>query len=402
MHRKIQTALLFALPIIGMTTSVLAIWFTHSERLSMVNFILLQMVIIIINIVLIVLYFKSMRNHHRVEQHATQFERQAYTDAMTQVMNRAAFDLKIAEMDPARYPNLTLFMLDLNNLKETNDTLGHLTGDQLICALVTCIKDAFGPIGQIYRYGGDEFIVLIEDAPIDQVRASQVRFDQLIAQHDSDNEFDIFVAVGMASRQQPEYTGLHAGELLHAADEVMYRYKTRQKTLANELQLSRRLPADQIDPVTGVLTFFAFQMQVRRTLAENNVLYPCIVNFDLNFYNESYSRLDQATREFLLQELTSLARRLRAEQGFCGHGEADSFWVFVDAPNLDTLKSKITAEALAMQNRLNAVQMSPKFGIYPIRNVGISVFDMCNCAIFAKKGIYGQADSLYNIYMEQM
>ncbi len=57
--------------------------------------------------------------------------------------------------------------LDLNGLKQANDSLGHSAGDELICAASNCMKFAFTSYGKIYRIGGDEplmekYIVLVE------------------------------------------------------------------------------------------------------------------------------------------------------------------------------------------------------------------------------------------------
>ena len=54
--------------------------------------------------------------------------------------------------------------LDLNDLKQTNDSLGHSAGDELICAASNCMKFAFASYGKIYRIGGDEFVVLIQES----------------------------------------------------------------------------------------------------------------------------------------------------------------------------------------------------------------------------------------------
>ena len=57
--------------------------------------------------------------------------------------------------------------MDLNGLKKANDTLGHSAGDELICAAANCMKFAFASYGKIYRIGGDEFVVLIQESVSD-------------------------------------------------------------------------------------------------------------------------------------------------------------------------------------------------------------------------------------------
>ena len=83
----------------------------------------------------------------------------AYTDALTRIPNRAAFEQKMEELDAQWKPGVVIGLLifDLNNLKETNDRLGHAAGDSLIRGAAQCIQSAFAGKGKCYRIGGDEF-----------------------------------------------------------------------------------------------------------------------------------------------------------------------------------------------------------------------------------------------------
>ena len=66
----------------------------------------------------------------------------------------------------------------LNGLKKANDTLGHSAGDELICAAANCMKFAFASYGKIYRIGGDEFVVWIQESVSNIDSILQV-FDEL-------------------------------------------------------------------------------------------------------------------------------------------------------------------------------------------------------------------------------
>lgn len=59
--------------------------------------------------------------------------------------------------------NLLLFVFDLNNLKYYNDKFGHDCGDQYITDAVHILQKVFSRYGKLYRIGGDEFCVLIDD-----------------------------------------------------------------------------------------------------------------------------------------------------------------------------------------------------------------------------------------------
>ena len=88
---------------------------------------------------------------------AKALEQIAYTDLLTGVKNRAAFDRDLRELPASRYGDIRIVGFDVNNLKHTNDTYGHMAGDKLIIAAARIISEAFRNEGTCYRIGGDEF-----------------------------------------------------------------------------------------------------------------------------------------------------------------------------------------------------------------------------------------------------
>lgn len=93
-----------------------------------------------------------------------------YTDTLTDLGNRAAFHELLLQMSQGRTP-FALFLLDLNNLKGTNDMLSHVAGDALIQAVGSRLL-ALGDAVHAYRLGGDEFGVLIKDCADQEQMAS--------------------------------------------------------------------------------------------------------------------------------------------------------------------------------------------------------------------------------------
>lgn len=89
----------------------------------------------------------------------------AYTDALTGLANRAAFDERckaaLARVKP-HGRQLTLLLLDLDGFKNVNDTFGHHHGDQLLQMFAADLKSHFKERDLVARLGGDEFAVLIE------------------------------------------------------------------------------------------------------------------------------------------------------------------------------------------------------------------------------------------------
>lgn len=84
------------------------------------------------------------------------------TDAITKLLNRRAYENAIASYKVTELPkNLVYVAIDLNGLKQINDTKGHVAGDELIIGAAKCLKQSFGPYGTVYRVGGDEFVAIL-------------------------------------------------------------------------------------------------------------------------------------------------------------------------------------------------------------------------------------------------
>ena len=82
-------------------------------------------------------------------------------DGLTNLFNRNAWNKKLEEIKK-KDSDVGIVFADLNNLKHTNDSLGHLAGDELIIKFTNLLKEIFNE-NEIYRVGGDEFVLVIED-----------------------------------------------------------------------------------------------------------------------------------------------------------------------------------------------------------------------------------------------
>ncbi len=90
------------------------------------------------------------------------YARMAYMDTMTGLGNRTAFLEE--NKSNATFPGMISYiMMDANNLKKINDTLGHNKGDELIVTIAKCMRTAVGDSGQCYRIGGDEFVIILKN-----------------------------------------------------------------------------------------------------------------------------------------------------------------------------------------------------------------------------------------------
>lgn len=118
----------------------------------------------------------AIDRHQRVVEH----ERRAFTDALTGLPNRAAFNAALNELDCDTPGRWAVFVLDLDNLKTVNDTFGHQAGDCLLKVSGDRIAAAMLP-SRTYRIGGDEFGFVIDspDALRDLDRTAEGILDAL-------------------------------------------------------------------------------------------------------------------------------------------------------------------------------------------------------------------------------
>ena len=85
-------------------------------------------------------------------------------DVLTDLYNRNSFEEKIKKLNKEKYHPLGIIMGDVNGLKLINDTLGHLEGDKLLRSISNVLKSSCCESGYVFRWGGDEFIILIPNA----------------------------------------------------------------------------------------------------------------------------------------------------------------------------------------------------------------------------------------------
>jgi diguanylate cyclase (GGDEF)-like protein len=158
-----------------------------------------------------------------------ELKRLAVHDSLTGVMNRRAWTEGIG-LETVRASVGTALMLDLDNLKTVNDTHGHAAGDELLRRVADVLRQAVRPTDRLYRWGGDEFLLLLPGARAVDARR---RVEEMVAganaavPADGTAHLALELSIGAA-----EFSG---GEALAAAvsraDAEMYREKSRRREL---------------------------------------------------------------------------------------------------------------------------------------------------------------------------
>lgn len=162
-------------------------------------------------------------------QRARALEAKIYRDSLTQLLVHDEIKKQLAVQVSAaqrRARELSYVILDLDNFKQVNDTYGHLTGDQVIKSLVSLLRRSFRRSDIIGRYGGEEFVIIMQDTSLADaaIVLDRVRDDFSQISHKSEidgEEFFITFSAGISS--YPNYE--EPEELQSSADQAMYAAK---------------------------------------------------------------------------------------------------------------------------------------------------------------------------------
>lgn len=149
----------------------------------------------------------------------------AYTDSMTEVQNRNAYEERLRKL---RKPNanlsrITVIVIDINGLKEINDGFGHFCGDDAIKSVAMALRETIGAKADIYRIGGDEFVCVSESNPLPYISQSRDTISFL----NNEKLYKLSVSIGYASYNE-KYTKT-IDDIIRYADENMYKDKKRKK-----------------------------------------------------------------------------------------------------------------------------------------------------------------------------
>ena len=124
----------------------------------------LELIIIVISCVMIFIIIMLGYDFLHLSRLNKNLNELAYVDTLTGLPNRSYCELMIDEAGIIKKNRpVACFMFDLNNLKTTNDKLGHRVGDKLIISFANCLRHSAPKRMFLGRFGGDEFIGILKD-----------------------------------------------------------------------------------------------------------------------------------------------------------------------------------------------------------------------------------------------
>jgi diguanylate cyclase (GGDEF)-like protein len=181
-------------------------------------------------------YVELMQEYQRdIEKVRVALESQSVTDVLTGVQNRRSFDLKLEEecvRARSRQTKLSLLMIDVDHFKGFNDTFGHPAGDEVLCAVAQLLQSELRDCDHLFRYGGEEFAVVMPDTTCKGAFVLGERFRRAV-QRAPWPKRAVTISIGVAATDGNLTTPT---ELLQAADRALYHAKQNGRNRVSGLQ----------------------------------------------------------------------------------------------------------------------------------------------------------------------
>jgi len=150
-----------------------------------------------------------------------------YLDSLTGLANRRFAELHLNNLFAKNNPletNFGLILMDIDDFKAINDVYGHEVGDRVLAMTANALRSAARAVDMIARWGGEEFIVTMQDVNEEGLHTAAERFRHIIAKSGlpHDGKYIQVTISGGATIKQPDDT---SASLLKRADDLLYKSK---------------------------------------------------------------------------------------------------------------------------------------------------------------------------------
>lgn len=165
-----------------------------------------------------------LRQLDQLRQRVTELEKRSSTDPLTGAWNRAHLDRVVsAELDRSikHQQSVSLILADIDQFKQINDTYGHQAGDSVLCELVEVIAAAIRSMDTLFRWGGEEFVVMAASTGYRGAAVLAERMRSKVATHQFKGVGPVTISLGVAEHMAPE----RADIWFNRVDVELYRAK---------------------------------------------------------------------------------------------------------------------------------------------------------------------------------
>lgn len=169
----------------------------------------------------------------RLLENNRQLEKMVSIDRLTKVHNRNHYELQVPlEIERANRNKMSLafLIIDIDDFKKVNDTYGHDTGDRMLRLVAQTVRASLRKIDLLFRYGGEEFIVLLPGTGADSARRTAERIRGIVARAEqaSEDGRKVKVTISIGGSIYPEHAQ-NESQLFRTADKALYAAKEEGK-----------------------------------------------------------------------------------------------------------------------------------------------------------------------------
>ena len=199
-------------------------------------------------------------------------KKMSYRDKLTGLYNRAYFDEKLKELNNKEFFPLSFVMGDLNGLKVINDAIGHLEGDKILKEISRVIKNSCRKDDLIFRWGGDEFCILLPKTTEEEAEAICNRIRKNCKLNHK-TIIPLSIALGVSSKKESKKP---IDEVLVEAEDKVYREKLVnekriKKNIIDSLNKELFLRHDYIKEHINIVKKYAVELGKKMNLSEKEL-----------------------------------------------------------------------------------------------------------------------------------
>lgn len=197
----------------------------------------------------------------RVYQNFVRLLNDSEKDTLTGLMNRRRLEKHLAEVLASRRLGRRdhdqdrrdfLAVLDIDRFKAVNDTYGHLIGDEVLLLFANVMRQTLRDEDRCYRYGGEEFIVLLRDIEREYALAVMERLRRAVSNHAFPQVGHITVSIGLTLIEHQHLPP----QIIEEADRALYYAKTHGRDQVREFQALVAAGEVEVPDVSGSVELF--------------------------------------------------------------------------------------------------------------------------------------------------
>jgi len=176
---------------------------------------------------------KIEKNNNELTKLLNEVQYLSFHDEMTGLYNRRYFENELERLSNSRELPITIFVADIDKLKDINDNYGHKKGDEYIKKAAEILKRSTRDGDVVARIGGDEYAIILSNSGFETAKSLFERIKNNLKKYNKKNKFveRLNISTGFAIKTKKTE---NIDNIFRQADEMMYNNKGREFVISSE------------------------------------------------------------------------------------------------------------------------------------------------------------------------